>query len=836
MRSRVLSVHEPAIERDSLMDNFRRDLYYALRGLATSRRVALSIIAILALGIGTNISIFSVVDLILFHPLAVREPHELVRLFSSDRKNGSSYKGVSFPLYLQYRDHASVFSGLAAYSSVVDIQLTDNQEMTNAVKGVAVTGNFFQVAGASMMIGRPITTMDDEANSDNHTVLLSYRLWQRRFDGDQSVLGSTVRLNKEVFRVVGVVSPDFLGVDLNAIPDIWIPLSVVKNVEPVYRTQMDLPENPLLSSIGRLKGGMTVAGARSQLETLASDFGAGTSVTLDRGGHKYLWHQPWPQLDPAIEVAGTNWKTMGWLLSLVVLLILLVACSNVASLLLTRGDRRKKETAIRLALGAPRSRIIRIHLLEGALLAAFGSLLGLAVAYELTDILLKLKPSDLNIPIRSPSAILDGRILFFAAILGAVAAIAFSVAPAIRAVQEGMFASLKGQKRSLNKGNRRFDMRSVIVAGQVGILTFLSIITGLLLHTLWNGTHIDPGVNQARILVADMNLAKDGYSPSGSEALLAQLIDPVRALPGVRSIALAGQMQTGLERKDDKKLIMAYLPMVTSGYFSTLDIRMIHGRDFISTDRKGAPDVGIVNQTLARELWGDKDPIGQYLEGVGPADARVEIVGLVADSRMTDALQAPPPTLYVPLLQFYAAFPWQPVTTVYINCTDNPLVLRSASMRALSQQHLTPYNVESLEDRLHANLGEPRFLAALFFGFSFLVIVLGIMGLYGLIVYQIESRRKEISIRMALGAQRKDIVLQFLRIGLLLTSSGIVLGLGATFVFSRTLQSLLFNLKATDPSTLVLTICSVYVITIIACYLPARHIATMNPLANLRLE
>jgi predicted permease len=619
----------------------------------------------------------------------------------------------------------------------------------------------------------------------------------------------------------------------------WLPISSAKQIEPVYETQMDFIENPFFSVVGRLRPGISLSQAQVQMDLVAAERAAGQITPIQRGGSSHDWRKPWPRLLPASEVAGRKWKQMSLLLEAAVFLVLLIACSDAAGILLARGERRQRETAVRLALGASRFRVARPLIFEGLIISFASMLVGVFFAAVTIKLLLNVDPARLVIPVQAAVSLLDLRILSFAVVICLLTALSISVVPAVQALRAPIVSGLRGEAfRVVTVGKRRVPWRTCIVAFQVAASTFLLTGTGFLLQTIWKNVDVDTGLDSNRVIVADLNLAKQGYSKTASEAFLGTLQNSLRSVPGIKSISLAAQMQTGVRPTSDSSFILVYFPMVTSDYFNTLKIPITRGRSFSTTDHKGTQFVGVVSESFARQFWPGENPLGKHIDHVSPQDASIEIVGVAADARVRNILKLPPPTLYVPLDQFYGAFPWQPVTSLYVKRLNDSPVVYTSILRTATQldKDLVLYSFEPLQARLTNGLEDRRFLARLFLAFGLLALLLGATGLYGLVAYSVGTRRKEISIRIALGAQPSKIINSFLRKGTMLTLAAIICGMIGSIVLVRFLQSLIAETRPLDPWVFILVGCVMYGAMLVPCYRAARQAIAVEPSRALKHE
>ena len=817
-----------------------RDVFYALRIFWKKPGFALVLVFSLALGIGANTAIFSMVDAVLFRALPVRDAHHLVRIYSKpDYFEGLS--NSSYPVYEDYRDQSDVFGGLAAYSDSVAVDVSRSGEKPQRLYAMLASGNYFSLLGARPAQGRLISVQDDRPGS-NSVVVLSYRAWQRVFDGTNAIVGAQITLNRHPFTIIGVTQPEFFGVNLEDIPEMWVPVSSVAVAMPDFADLKPLEERGFswLSMIGKLKPGVGLAQAQSQLDTIAKR----RRATQHKEGM-----DPYPQLVPAQVAAidpGNRAETsrLSWILLAIVALVLLVSCAVCAGLLLVRAESRQKEIAVRRAIGASSLQIIRQLLVESLLLSLLGAGAGILLAGWVMDLLRASVPAGFPIPLDASAGILNLRVLIFSTGLSLFSGIAFGLAPAIRSARTDLIAPLKNQATVLFDRFRSFNLRTVFVMVQVTLSVMLLIAAGLLIRTLHNATSVNPGFNPDGGLLASIDLSRQGYTEETGRPAFERLLQEVRSLPGVRMAALAKSVpvqNSGMRVTMDvpgphpQNDVQLDLNIVSPGYFSALGVPVLNGRDFSSSDKKESPKVVIINQTMAKTYFPNSDPVGQELsDGIdGPKKGKRRIIGVVADFKIRSVREATPPAVFLCLSQTYMSR-----MTILVRSSGHPenLVPALTSVVARINKDLPLFQMETLREHLRVTLARERILTWLLTAFGAIALSLAVLGLYSVVAFTTEVRTSEFGIRMAIGAQRADVLKLVLSQGLALAGIGLAAGLAGSTVVSRALSSLLFGVAPRDMSTFVSVAVLMGLVCLGACALPAYRATRVDPSTALRYE
>jgi predicted permease len=809
------------------------DLRFAARTLTRAPGFALLAIAVLALGIGANTAVFSIVDAVLFRPLTFPQPDRLVRIFAVDHP-AQFVSNSSYPVYRDYRDGTRSFSGLAAYCDSVAVHVSTAGAVPERRTAALVTGNFFGVLGLEAQRGRLITAADEAAPGASPVAVLSDGCWRRAFAADPAAVGRTIRLNGHPFTVVGIAPAAFLGVSLDSLPDFWLPISMVEQAEPEWGK--DLPDRGFswLDIVGRLKPGVSIREAQSELDVL--------TAAREKG-------QPEDKRDPWARVLSLRdsvvypdqapqTSRISWILAGIVLLVLAIACADAAGLLLARSERRRREIAIRSALGASRQRIVRQLLFEALLLALGGGAAGLVIAWWLVAGIRAIAPGNFPIPLGAAAAVPNPRVLAFAIAASLVTGAVFGLLPALRASRRELVSDLKGERG--RGGSGRMPLRDGFSSAQVALSAVLLVGAGLLLRTLAAERAVAPGFDPERGVVFTLDLARQGFPAESRLATFDRILDAVRRAPGVRSAALgwmvpitnSGMIVT-IDKKPDARKRSVDLNLVGPGFFSALGSPLLAGREFRDSDTAGAPAVGIVNQALAEREWPGQNPIGKVLADVGMAKRPVTVVGLVANARFRSLREPVRPMLSVS----FAQFP-RPAGSVLVRTSGEAAAALSAIRTAVRgvDPELPLYGVRTLRDRVTGSLGQERLLASLLGGFAALALILSVAGIYGVVSSSVEARRREFGVRLALGADRRHVLGLVLARSVRVAGIGLAIGVPVALLAARSLSTILFGVTPADPASVAAAVAVLGSAAILSGALPARRAANTDPTESLRAE
>ncbi|MGB7355420.1 MAG: ABC transporter permease [Acidobacteriaceae bacterium] len=812
------------------MENLLQDLRYTIRTLLRSPGFSSVVILSIALAVAANATVFSVANGLLWGVLPIRDPGRMV-MFSE----GDSF---SYPDYRDYRDQtAAVFDGgVAAHFPLVPASI-GGKGTPERVWGQAVSGNFFSILETPMALGRPILPADDTV-AQGHVVVLSDGLWRRRFAADPTILNSDIALNGGHYTVVGVAPPGFYGVDHGINSDFWVPLSVAEQILPdLANTGGDLHtrrDNQWLMLDARLRPAVSRAQALVAVNLVKK--------RIDDAWHKNdKTHEKITLQSAGGLIAGSSTPAFALMtvLMVVVGLVLLVACANVANLLLARATGRQKEIAIRLAIGAGRRQLIRQLLIESLLLsltgAFFGFLLAAVAARAVTTFRLPLHmPISFNFNV-------DTRVALFTLGLSVITALLFGLLPALRASHPDLVASLKDNPGGL-LGGRRSRMRNALVIVQVSLSLVLLTTAGLFLRSLGHASSIDIGFQPAHLLILSVDPKLENYSQQKTQRFLSQLHDRVAALPGVRSVSFVGDVPLSLGSTNNDfdvaatkghpaQKALAIVEPIGDGYFQTMGIPLLRGRAFAPTDNASA---AIINETMAAHLFPGQDPIGRIIR----QDKAYTVIGVARDSKLRTIGEKPTDAVYF----FLNAAPERANsffgTSILVKTSVDPRALASAVREQIAalDPNMAVFNTQTMQEHVDESLLLPRISALLLGVFGAIGLTLASIGLYGVMSYSVRRRTREIGIRMALGAKRPAVLGMVLRQGMLLTAVGLAIGLALALALGRFTASLLYGISGTDLLTLT-TVSFVLIATaVIAVLVPAVRAAHVEPTTALRYE
>ena len=820
------------------MDNFVKDIRYALRNLKKAPGFAFIAIFTIALGIGATTAMFSVVNAVLLKPLPFPKPDRLVAIANFNTKrptpevpNGS----FSYPDFEDVAARNHSFQAVAAYGDS-EYTVTGIGEPLHALVD-NVSADLFDVLGVHTAIGHDFASDDDQ--SGHHVAIISDAFWRAHFNGDKSVIGRTIALNGYQFTIIGVM-PHGFQFPVRAHPrDLWITFARWHEADdPVDPPNAAQRGAHMLDVVGRLKPGVSLEQANSDLQSI----------------YRAL-QQQYPDTDAHTGIAAASLirslvgDTRESLLILMgaVGLVLLIACANVANLLLARSTARGREIAVRAALGASRTRIIRQLITESVLLALIGAAIGTELARLALSAVLSLYPA--NLP-RAAEVGIDTRVLLFTIILALICGVLFGLVPAWHASSPNLSETMRQGDRTSTSGPKQNRLRSVLVVAQIALGVMLLIGAGLLTRSLERLSHADLGMNVQNVLTANFDLSETKYKSDAMDQFIHTLVDRLRATPGVTDVGGVIPLPLGNDRIGisfdlvDHPVPKSQQPdaamfVVTDHYLETMQIPLLRGRLFNDTDQRNSAPVMIITQSFAKKYFPNEDPIGRKIEiGAGDGATRKqyktrEIVGIIGDIRNGDLMEAPAPAYYVPLSQLM----WGPPTLV-IRTAGKPYEFTSTLTKTLHELDPdTPlYDVRTLEDWLAIDLGRQRFQTVLLSIFAAIALLLTAVGLYGVIAYSVAQRTHEIGVRIALGASRSTVLSGVLVSGLKLTLPGIAVGLVGAFAIAKVIAALLYEVPPRDPATYVTVSCVIACVAIFASYVPALRASRVNPMVALRYE
>ncbi|HEX8775435.1 MAG TPA: ABC transporter permease [Pyrinomonadaceae bacterium] len=836
-----------------LIDDLWQDVRYGVRMLIKRPGFTLIAVAILALGIGANTAIFSLINATLWRQLPVSEPESLVYVHSGNPNN--PYSNASYPDYVEFRDQNQVFAGLAAWAGI-SASINSNDQ-TDLIVGAIVSGNFFDLIGVRAALGRAITNEDDRTPGAHPVVVLGHGLWQRRFGGSAGVIGQQISLNGQSFTIIGVLPNDYRSAFPNRVDDFYVPMMMQAVMRPPragYSGEMNpdllkVRRNRWLSLIGRLKPGVTMEQAQAALVPITKQQG---ELYPDTNRNRILTLTRVSDGDPE---SRSQLRSVASLLLTVVGIVLLIACANVANLLLARASARRKEIAVRLALGARRARLVRQLLTESLLLSLLGGAAGLLLAVWAVDALKGAPPPPGVLPV-SLDFSLDGRVLIFTLALSAVTGIVFGIIPALQASRPDLVSTLKNDSPTLNHNHWRFNLRNGLVITQVALSFMLLIGAGLFLRSLWQAQAIRTGFDETKLLTAPLSINLLRYTRAQGREFYRQVVERVEALPGVESASLTrvvplsggssirgmviegrtgpnsnfrsegGNPSAGGENE-------LSLSVVGPKYFQTVGISLLAGRDFNEQDTEDKPGVLIVNETFAKRHFGGQDALGKRLSLEGEKGPWREIIGIARDSKYVTLGEAATPFAYLPLSQNH-----ETGMTLLVRASNEPAGLALAVRQAVQsiERNLPVTNIRTMSEQIGNSLYAARMGAVLIAVFGGLALLLAAVGLYGVMAYAVSQRTREIGIRMALGARTTDVLGLVLREGMTLVAIGAALGLIGALIGTRLLVSFLYGISPVDAATFIVTAIVLSVVAFVANFIPARRAMKVDPMVALRYE
>jgi putative ABC transport system permease protein len=811
------------------MTTFWQDLRYGARMLTKSPGFTLIAVAALALGIGANTVIFSVVNTLLLRPLSFPHSEQLTAILVKDPEKGELYSSYSYPNFQDIKDQNHSFEHVAAsYMTTAFLRMGDEPER---LRGAYASADLFPLLGVNPLVGRAFSNEEEKPGGGGQVIVLGYDLWQRRFGGDPSIVGRQLTIDDQSWTVLGVMPQGFkypVGVPQ---VDFWMPLA------------SNLSEGPraargavFMQLIGRLKPGVTLGQAQadanavaSRLETQYPDVNTGLNISLVPSHERLVG-----KVRPALLV-----------LLAAVALVLLIACANVANLMLARATVRRKEVAIRTALGASRWRVVRQLLTESLLLSALGGAAGLLLAMWGMDLLVAAIPADVP---RTGEIGLDKYVLLFTAVVTTLTGVIFGLVPALQASKTDLHETLKDATRGMSGGLQRNRVRSVLVIFEIALSLILLVGAGLLFQSFRRLLEVSPGFEADKVLTADVSVSDQKYPQEEQRsAFFHEALERMKAVPDVQAVGavyplplggsfesftfdIAGRppFQPGQQPSSDRRVI-------SPDYFKAMSIPVVKGRAFDDRDREKAPAVVIVNETFARRFFPGEDPVGKaIIPGEGGEPVTRQIVGVVGDVRHAGLDAERTPEYYVP----YEQADVDHLTVVARTASGNPASVAGAlrGVVAAMDKEQPVYNIRPMTQLLDESVARRRFNMMLLGGFALLALLLASVGIYGVISYSVAQRTREIGIRIALGAQIGDVIKLILKQGLALALAGLAVGLVVAFFITKLMSSLLFGVGATDPVTFASVALILLFVALLACYIPARRAANVDPNVALRYE
>ena len=820
-----------------------QDVRYGVRTLAKNPGSTAVVLVTLALGIGLNTSIFTLFDAVALRSLPVKDPATVVNVYQ--RIQGESYRPFSYPEYDALRNSTGVFSGLVAYSWIpIELDSGASTAESETARALLVSGNYLTVLGGEALLGRTFAPDEDETPGAHPVAVLSHAFWKRRFNSDPTTIGKSLKLNGIPFTVVGIAGRDFVGTEPQ-IPDLWVPMMMQGQLMP-HDDRLHDRSSFWLEAIARLRPGVSLGQAQ-----------AGMDVLVNRLSRDYLGTngQASITLTPGSFLARPDVRgevdSLAFLVMAAVGLVLLIACANVANLMLSRATGRHKEVGIRLSLGATRRRLIQQLLTESALLAILGGGIGLLLALWVPNFLVKV----LEPPYEQPIALylgLDIRVLGYTLLLSLVTGIAFGLAPALQASKPNLLAAIKDGGNLFGQRLGRSRLQNLLVGAETSICVVLLLCAGLLVRALKRTQTINPGFDTKHVLVVSLDLDLHGYDDLRAAEFHRELTARLQTLPGVKSVSLVSLAPLGgVSRQapitiEGREPVASLRPLpldywvVSPNYFETLGISIVRGRGFNVQDAQGGPPVAIVNEALARQFWPGENPVGKRIRPGPPSVPFTEIVGVVKNTRGARLWEADEPYVYLPILQTTEGPPVQTGQLgmkFLVRADANPDIV--ATMLTRLVKALDP-NVQVTSTLLEKSLGRwvwfSKVGALLSSALGLLALLLSAIGIYGVMSFSVTQRTHEMGIRMVLGASQDDVLRLVVGHGLRLTLLGAAIGLLISFAPTRVIAGMLYGVSPVDPVTFVCVFLLLGTVALLACYIPARRATKVEPMVALRHE
>ena len=805
------------------------DLRHGFRALRKTPLMTAVAVLSLALGIGANTLVFTLVNAILLRQLPVKEPAQLQAIHTVDSRNPGLLL-ISYPNYKDYRDRNTVFSSLAVYS-IVGINLTDRGD-PQLIGGHLVSGNYFSTLGINPMMGRWFLPEEDAAEGASPVVVLSYRFWVSQFGADPGILSQSIHLNGRPYTVVGIAPEGFVGLNALYRADVWAPMAMAQALYP-SPALVERRRSLLFAAVGRLRPDVSAPQAEAGMQVLAAELerqypadNEGRRIQLTTLAEAALA----PRTRDAIRNASLVLTIVSWL-------VLLISCGNVANLLLARGAARRKDITVRLALGASRWQLVRELLTESMLLALLGSAAGLALARWGRDAVWALRPPVFNYA--GIDLTLDSNVLVYTVFISMATGILFGLAPALRATRQDLAMELKERSgRSAPVG--RWQLRTALVSAQVAFSVVALVGAGLFVRSMRNITWMDPGFDAAHLGMVKFNVGYQGYNEARGREYQRRVRELAAASPGVQSATLSKDSALRVSSSftalpDGRSASGKGRPTMTAvvwpGYFRTMGISLLRGRDFTESDSATTPRVAIINQTAAAHFWPGEDPIGRIIRFAGDHPA-VQVVGVARTTNYLVIGEEPQAMLYFSLVQSYA-----PMATLYVRTNGDPAAVSAdvrKRMQSLDRSLLL--ESESFNSKIRESLWAQRLSGSMLAVFGGLALLLSSMGVYGVISYSVNQRVREFGVRMALGATRAQVQTMVLGEGMRLVTIGAAAGTVFALGAAQLVQSMLVGVSARDAGTFLLAPSILTVVAVVACWAPALRATRIDPAITLRDE
>jgi predicted permease len=825
------------------MTNVIQDIRYALRGLRKSPAFAAIAVLTLALGIGANTAIFTVVNAVFFHPLPVKDPGRLVEIFTVDQRkifgSAANFFPSSFPNAEDIQKRARSFDGMTAYAFFFTrVSMTVNGQPNQYFVQLA-SGNYFDVLGVHAQLGRTFRPEEDREAGAGPVVVLSHGFWERVFASNPAVIGQNVLLNGQGFSVIGVAPKGFQGTTVIGGPDMWIPMSMHDQILTGLTKELFNERRFLgFSAVARLKDGARPEQARAELQAIASDLE--TAFPLANKGRSFTLQ---PLLESSIAANQRDqFKRAGIMMTAVVGIVLVIACFNIANLLLARASGRKREISIRVAIGASRSRIITQLLTEALVLAIAGGALGLGLALAGRDVMWRFRPPQL--PANGMDLSLDWHVLIFTFAVAIGTGLIFGLAPALQSARPDLVSELKERAGGDLRKGTRFNVRDVLISLQVAVCLIALVGAGLFLLSLRNAREMNPGFDTHNLAMLSFDLGALNYDVARAREFERRALEAAQNTPGVRGAALSNTIplfnggfgrtlfKEGEDNSNGQSGHFSQYSVMSPEYLQTMGIPMVRGQGFDSTMRENTPRVAIINETAAQQIWPNEDPIGKRFTFFRDTGA-TQVIGIVHNSTYNALGEEPQPYIYVPLVQNPNA-----AATLFFRTQGDPRTVLS-TMRSRIQEmdrNLPITNVWPIGEVISQSLWASSFGASLLTVFAMIAMALCAVGIYGVVGYSVGQRIREFGIRLALGAQPRDVLLMVLKQSAIIMGAGLLAGLIAAFLLARLIVTFLYGVNTNSPLAFLAMALVLAAVGVFASYIPARRAAKVDPMVALHYE
>jgi predicted permease len=827
------------------MTNIAQDIRYALRNLRKSPAFAAIAVITLALGIGANTAIFTVVNAVFFHPIPVKDPARLMEIFTLDQRkilgasNNNNVFPNSFPNGQDIQQRAQSFSGVTVYESFATaVSMTVNGQ-PNQYFAQLSSGNYFDVLGVSAQLGRTFRPEEDSTAGAGPVVVLNHGFWERVFAANPNVIGQNVLVNGQGFSIIGVAPKGFQGTAVIGGPDMWIPMSMHDQILTGFTKQLFNERRFLgFSAVGRLKDGARPEQAKAELQAIASDLEK--AFPLANKGRTFTLQ---PLLESSIAANQRDqFKRAGVMLMAVVGIVLMIACFNIANLLLTRAAGRKREMSIRVAIGASRRRIVTQLLTEALVLAIAGGALGLGLALAGRDVMWRFRPPLL--PADGMDLSLDWHVMTFTFLVAIATGLIFGLAPSLQASRPDLVSELKERAGGdLRKGSR-FTVRDILISLQVAVCLIALVGAGLFLISLRNARTMDTGFDTRNLAMLSFDVGALNYDAPRAREFERRALEAAQNTPGVRAAALSNTIplfnggfgrtlfKEGEDNNNGQSGHVSQYSVMSPEYLQTMGIAMVRGQGFDSTIRENTPRVAIINETAAKQIWPNEDPIGKRFTFFRDTSA-TQVIGIVRDSTYNALGEAPRPYMYVPLIQN----PNAAVTVLFRTQGDPRSALSSVRTQIQAMDRNLPItNVWAIGEVISQSLWASSFGASLLTVFAMIAMALCAVGIYGVVGYSVGQRIREFGIRLALGAQPRDVLLMVLKQSSVIMAAGLMAGLIAAFLLARLIVTFLYGVNTNSPLAFLAMALVLAAVGVFASYIPARRAARVDPMVALHYE